>query len=69
VQKAYNESREYNVEVCVPDQPMADDAEILGQMISTLKRLSADERTRIYRTIGTFFQAGGVTFDRALHAD
>jgi len=69
VQKAYNESREYNVEVCVPDQPMADDAEILGQMISTLKRLSADERTRIYRTIATFFQAGGVTFDRALHAD
>ena len=40
----------------MPDQPMADDAEILGQMISTLKRLSADERTRIYRTIGTFFQ-------------
>ncbi len=38
------------------DEPLTDDAEVLGQIISWLNRLSPDARKRIYRTIGTFYQ-------------
>src|ERR1035438_1818507 len=44
------------MEVCVPDEPLTDDAEVLGQIISLLKKLSPDERRRIFQTTGTFFQ-------------
>jgi hypothetical protein len=33
-----------------------DDAEVLAEMISLMKKLDADGRKRIYQTIGTFFQ-------------
>lgn len=38
------------------DEPLTDDAELLGQIISSLNKLSPDARNRIYRTVGTFFQ-------------
>lgn len=38
------------------DEPLTDDAEVLGQIISFMKTLDPDARRRIYRTIGTFFQ-------------
>jgi hypothetical protein len=40
----------------VGDEALADDAEVLGQIISSLKRLEPNARRRIYQTIGTFFQ-------------
>jgi hypothetical protein len=46
------------LEVCVADEALTDDAEVLGQIISSLKRLTPDARDRIYQTIGTFFQLG-----------
>jgi len=44
------------VEVYVLDEPLTDDAEVLGQIISSLKKVGPDARRRIYQTIGTFFQ-------------
>jgi hypothetical protein len=44
------------MEVCVADEALTDDAEVLGQIISSLKRMSPDSRKRIFQTIGTFFQ-------------
>lgn len=38
------------------DEPVTDDAEVLGQIISSMKKLDPDARRRIYQTIGTFFQ-------------
>jgi hypothetical protein len=40
----------------VPNEPLTDDAEVLSQIISSMKKLEPDVRKRIYRTIGTFFQ-------------
>jgi len=40
----------------VPNEPKTDDAEVLGRIISSMKRLDADARRRVYQTIGTFFQ-------------
>jgi hypothetical protein len=40
----------------VPNEPRTDDAEVLGQIISSMKKLDADARKRVYQTIGTFFQ-------------
>jgi hypothetical protein len=44
------------MEVRLVDEPQTDDAEVLGQIISSMKKLDADARRRIYQTIGTFFQ-------------
>jgi hypothetical protein len=38
---------------------MTDDAEVLGQIISSMKQLDPDARRRVYDTIGTFFDLGG----------
>jgi hypothetical protein len=40
----------------VPYDPKTDDAEVLGQIISSMKKLDDDARRRLYNTIGTFFQ-------------
>lgn len=40
----------------MPNETLTDDAEVLGQIISLLKKLSPDERKRIFHTTGTFFQ-------------
>jgi hypothetical protein len=40
----------------VPNEPKTDDAEVLSQIISSMKKLDADARKRVYQTIGTFFQ-------------
>jgi hypothetical protein len=42
--------------MCVPNEPKTDDAEVLGQIISSMKKLDADARRRVYHTMGTFFQ-------------
>ncbi|MEO8593963.1 MAG: hypothetical protein ABI759_11640 [Candidatus Solibacter sp.] len=47
-------------EVCVADEQLTDDAEILALIISALRRLDPDARKRIYQTIGTFFQLEAV---------
>lgn len=40
----------------MPNEPKTDDAEVLGQIISSMKKLDVDARRRVYQTIGTFFQ-------------
>lgn len=40
------------------DEPLTDDAEVLTQIISSLKKLDPGARARVYHTIGTFFQLG-----------
>jgi hypothetical protein len=44
------------LEVHVGDEPLTDDAEVLTQIISSLKKLDPTARARVYHTIGTFFQ-------------
>lgn len=40
----------------MPNEPKTDDAEVLSQIISSMKKLDTDARKRVYQTIGTFFQ-------------
>jgi hypothetical protein len=42
----------------VLDEPLTDDFEVLGQIISSMRKLDGDARQRIYQTIGTFFELG-----------
>jgi hypothetical protein len=46
------------MEVRLTDDPVKDDAEVLSQIISSMKKLDPGARKRIYQTIGTFFQLG-----------
>jgi hypothetical protein len=39
----------------VPNEPKPDEAELLGQIISSLTKLEPDARKRLYQTIGTYF--------------
>jgi len=43
----------------VADEPVLDDAEIFGQIVSALRKLDAGTRRRIYQTVGTFLQIDG----------